>query len=164
MPACIYCKVEKPFSSFAVDKRYGAAREDRVRAVRSDCKRNGHASQCRECKAVRDKERRVRLGYNTRYSWENRERANRYRRDYGINLADYDSILKFQNGGCAICGRTPKNRRLDVDHDHQNGKVRGLLCALCNRGLGYFFSHAVTVAKAAQYLAETPEWGWLSAT
>ena len=54
-------------------------------------------------------------------------------RRYGITSADYEKILKSQGGRCAICGRLPRTRRLNVDHDHKTGKVRGLLCYTCNK-------------------------------
>jgi hypothetical protein len=53
----------------------------------------------------------------------------------GITDADYAAMLARQYGGCAICGRPPKTRRLHVDHDHRTGAVRGLLCHRCNRNL-----------------------------
>lgn len=53
----------------------------------------------------------------------------------GVSDDDYHRMLAAQGGGCAICGATPKTRRLDVDHDHLTGKVRGLLCHRCNRAL-----------------------------
>lgn len=58
-----------------------------------------------------------------------------YRSRTGITEAEYDERLAAQNGGCAICGATPKKRRLHVDHDHKTGHVRGLLCHRCNRVL-----------------------------
>jgi len=57
------------------------------------------------------------------------------RKRLGLSLEDYDALLVAQGGGCAICGTTPKSRRLHVDHDHKTGKVRGLLCMRCNRAL-----------------------------
>ena len=58
-----------------------------------------------------------------------------YRSRTGITEAQYEALLAAQGGGCAICGNTPKSRRLSVDHDHATGDVRGLLCHRCNRGL-----------------------------
>jgi hypothetical protein len=58
-----------------------------------------------------------------------------YRSRTGLSVEEYDAMLKAQGGGCAICGNPPKTRRLDVDHDHKTGKVRGLLCHRCNRAL-----------------------------
>ena len=53
----------------------------------------------------------------------------------GVDDATYYVMLAKQHGGCAICGRPPKTRRLHVDHDHHTGAVRGLLCHRCNRAL-----------------------------
>lgn len=53
----------------------------------------------------------------------------------GVTDAEYAAMLERQGGGCAICGTTPKTRRLNVDHDHKTGAVRGLLCHRCNRAL-----------------------------
>lgn len=62
----------------------------------------------------------------------------RYRSRTGITEAEYDRRLKEQGGGCAICGRLPKTRRLHSDHRHKGDEaVRGLLCFSCNRTLPY---------------------------
>jgi hypothetical protein len=53
----------------------------------------------------------------------------------GVTTEQYEAMLRAQGGGCAICGNPPKTRRLDVDHDHKTGQVRGLLCHRCNRAL-----------------------------
>lgn len=70
----------------------------------------------------------------------NKEKQSRYMKDYhlkrkyGISQEEYDAMLINQNGGCALCDRTPEEegRQLAVDHDHTTGKVRGLLCWWCN--------------------------------
>ena len=55
--------------------------------------------------------------------------------ELGVSEETYTALLEKQEGGCAICGNPPKTRRLHVDHNHRTGKVRGLLCFRCNRGL-----------------------------
>lgn len=82
-----------------------------------------------------------------------KQRDRRLRKTYGISLADYDRMLKAQKGGCAICGRVPRRRALDVDHSHRTGKVRGLLCHRCNRGLAWFGDNPTHFKAAARYLA-----------
>jgi hypothetical protein len=73
---------------------------------------------------------------------------------YGISAAEYDKILAGQRGLCWIC-RSPcsSGQRLAVDHDHNTGDVRGLLCRRCNRGLGILFTEAL-VNSAVRYLME----------
>lgn len=81
---------------------------------------------------------------------------------YGITPEEYRDILKSQGGGCAICGATEsrddskrsKNgkRRLHIDHCHQSGKVRGILCSCCNLGLGKFRDDPNMLERAAMFL------------
>src|SRR5712664_1515855 len=62
------------------------------------------------------------------------DRLRHITRRYGISPAEYTALYDTQAGKCGICGRPAK--RLCVDHNHQNGKVRGLLCVTCNIFLG----------------------------
>lgn len=81
--------------------------------------------------------------------------ANRDKRWYGISSEDYNYTLSVQNFCCAICGRDHmdiRGRRLCVDHDHETGKFRGLLCDLCNKGLGQFRDNIEVLEKAIEYL------------
>lgn len=78
---------------------------------------------------------------------------------YKITPAEYLVIFEKQNGRCLICngtavGRGKKNNRLAVDHNHQTGKIRGLLCSKCNTGLGLFNDSQVLLEKAIEYLKE----------
>lgn len=72
-----------------------------------------------------------------------------YRRIYGITLEDYWRMHKVQDGRCAIC---TKRTDLVVDHDHQTGTVRGLLCGSCNRGIGYLKDSSANLSRAVSYL------------
>ena len=80
----------------------------------------------------------------------------RQKRDGLKALGGFDALLASQGGGCAICGYRvkPGGRRLNVDHDHKTGVVRGLLCARCNRGLGWFSDDPQRLKAAAVYLEE----------
>lgn len=73
---------------------------------------------------------------------------------YGITSEQYHEILASQGGGCAICGTTvcQTGRRLCVDHDHQTGKVRGILCTACNAVLGYSSDTPDILRRAIAYL------------
>lgn len=70
---------------------------------------------------------------------------------YGIDQAAYDAMLKSQGGVCAICHEAVEYV-LKVDHCHETGRVRGLLCHPCNVGLGWFRDDAARVRRAADYL------------
>ncbi len=70
---------------------------------------------------------------------------------YGITIQDYDTMLENQGGKCAICRRERLGKRkLCVDHDHATGKVRGLLCTVCNSALG--FIESPRYERALEYL------------
>ena len=108
--------------------------------------------------------------FRTRHYWANREKrraenkayyAVTYdkRRDtdlkkkYGITLDDYNAMLEAQGGVCAICGNTcTTGKSLAVDHCHATGRVRGLLCGVCNRVLGYMKDDVALFRRAAEYL------------
>ena len=79
-------------------------------------------------------------------------RAQQLKVKYGITEADYDRMAKVQGGVCAICKCRQRFQKLAVDHDHKTGKVRGLLCVSCNRGLGTFFDSTYRLRAAADYL------------
>ena len=86
------------------------------------------------------------------------ERNRRLIKLFGITLAHYESLLKKQRGRCAICLSTRPTRHstrfqnFSVDHDHNTGKIRGLLCNQCNRALGLFGDDAERLARALIYL------------
>jgi hypothetical protein len=71
---------------------------------------------------------------------------------YNLSLNDYKLLLDNQLGGCAICLRKPGIRPLHVDHNHQTGKVRGLLCHQCNWYLGTLETDLDTFERLQQYL------------
>ena len=74
----------------------------------------------------------------------------------GMTKADYDALLAQQGGVCAICqGLCSNGRRLAVDHDHQTGQVRGLLCQRCNTALGLMRDRSELLLRAVTYLDPT---------
>ena len=65
-----------------------------------------------------------------------------------------EKVVELQGSGvCGICGDPPKEKRLCIDHDHNTGIVRGLLCHTCNTGLGMFRDSPDLMLKAIAYLA-----------
>jgi len=125
----------------------------------------------------KDPERRKE--YNRRYHAENREKhlaSNRAWRDenaesyreakrrsallrrYGISQEQFVDLFEAQDGACAICGTSePGGRRntLHIDHCHDTGKVRGLLCNPCNLMLGLAKDNPAALTRAADYLLES---------
>ncbi len=134
---CKRCRKKKPLAKF-----YKAA-----------FMKNAHESQCKVCQKELLRERKQR---NPK-KYQDDLRRNRYLRWYGITIEDYDQMFEIQKGKCAICGTTRPHFRknvkhFNVDHNHETGTVRGLLCNTCNRGLGLFRDNVGLIGKAFQYL------------
>ena len=78
-----------------------------------------------------------------------------YNTKYGITIQDYDDMFEDQGGVCKICSLPQTNKRFNylcVDHDHETGEVRGLLCDPCNRAIGLFKDDSRLLDKAREYL------------
>jgi hypothetical protein len=146
---CTKCGAEKPDEEFPQDRR--------------NTRRRGRSSWCRACYRVKtdawkgDNPEKVRAMHRRSYG-QNRQAVrdaqvdDRLRHRYGISLAQYDEMAETQGGVCAICGQPPKQKRLHVDHDHETGRVRGLLCAPCNTRL-HALENLAWRAAAEAYLA-----------
>ena len=96
-------------------------------------------------KLVANKDIRTKEGYY---------RNNYLKNTYGLTLGEYNEICNQQENKCLICD-TPNNL-LVVDHDHSNGDIRGLLCPLCNMGLGNFNDSIENLKRAILYLQKEP--------
>ena len=122
---------------------------------------------CKDCYAENTKERRALPGNKERQrlaqeKWRKNpknkraELSSRYKAQYGITLDIYEEMLEKQNGKCYICGNEANynGKPLYVDHCHDSGKVRKLLCQHCNTGLGMFRDNPELLIKAADYVKE----------
>lgn len=129
--------------------------------IDKSCLKNRKAYRCKECVAKGVRESR---------QPENQKDYD-LRRNYGITLEEYETLLKAQNGVCAICLSPPTKNKLAVDHKHQSGErrlkqengqalirknVRGLLCWHCNNALGKFNDNSKNLRRAASYLEDWP--------
>jgi Recombination endonuclease VII len=155
---CKHCGIEKPLEDFYVDRKA----------------RDGRRPDCKVCNLAR---RRLKYAEDPRpyidraLKWqrENRERhlqrmrdynatpakkiSNRkshLKRKYGLTLEAFDELLASQGGGCAICGRPEPD---NVDHDHETGRVRGILCFTCNVAIGLIGEDEERLNGALSYLA-----------
>lgn len=85
------------------------------------------------------------------------KRRRRLNLEYGLTVEQYEAMLGEQGGGCAICGTKiadRANRRHYVDHCHETGIVRGVLCSACNSGLGHFKDNRDLLYRAIEYLSD----------
>lgn len=83
----------------------------------------------------------------------NRVKSNNLKRTYGIDLVEFNTMLERQHYSCAICAATlDGGRDTHVDHCHESGRVRGLLCGKCNMALGLFQERSQLLERAAAYL------------
>lgn len=91
--------------------------------------------------------------YKTPQTKAQSQRKWRLKSKYGMDPAEYDSMVEEQAGLCTICGNLPE-MGLVVDHDHSTGRVRGLLCGQCNVGLGMFRDNPDLLMNALIYLGD----------
>ena len=162
---CIKCEEEKPLNEFGFHNR----------------KKGQHRNMCKSCwfewakeynasprgrgfrKDWNEKNAEKIVAYKELYRNDpkKKEAAKVYHRkrwlmqQFGITIKDYDKMVKDQDGKCAICGTTESRINCDnfaVDHDHETGKIRGLLCHNCNVGLGNFKDSHDLLNKAINYL------------
>lgn len=110
-------------------------------------------------KKIADKKAKYDKDYFTKP--ENKKRIKHHARvsqykKLGITIEDYNNMLKKQKNKCGICrAKIHENsykKLFDVDHNHNTGKVRGLLCNHCNRGLGYLKDNKSYLKNAIKYL------------
>jgi hypothetical protein len=99
---------------------------------------------------------------SVRWRRDNRERVLRsdhnkhLLKSYGITIGQYDVMVAVRENRCDICGRTPEEtgdlRRLAVDHCHETGRIRGLLCRFCNTAIGQLGDSVLVMEKALEYM------------
>lgn len=128
---CVACRMEKTTDAFGREKRGD----------------QGRSSRCQPCVVMLRDESKSTI------------RENRLRRKYGITHAAYEELLKRQQGKCAICQSADCREKSGfwcIDHDHVTGQVRGLLCRMCNVGLGNLQESRLVLAMAVDYLSSPP--------
>ena len=110
-------------------------------------KYDGLRPECKECTASNRKAR-----YDPKVN-----RRNNMQKNFGKGILEtYEFFFEKQGGVCGVCG-SPENGRykhLSVDHCHSTGKIRGLLCNNCNRGIGLLKDKPDILRKAADYVEE----------
>lgn len=133
---CPSCTLSKPLSEFYVYNREVNGRSKKVTS-----------GYCKTCTKSKAKQRKATM------TVEQREREHRRKvlNVHGLSVDEYECRVAAQNGCCAICGKAVDGN-LCVDHCHETGGVRGLLCKPCNFGLGLFGDDPERLRRAADYL------------
>lgn len=139
---CGRCRSKKPLSEFSVANRDGHLRP------------HGY---CRPCVSLSVREYRKRRLKDDPTLLPQREWCGGLMTKYGISSAEYFAILWSQDCMCAICHDSFLDVSPVVDHCHATGQVRGLLCSLCNWGLGHFRDSFANLSAAAGYVKQFTE-------
>jgi hypothetical protein len=132
MKKCSICEIEKEINSFVKRKN----------------RKSGYQPYCKDCH-----NKKARKNYSS-----TRMREYDLNKNYNITISDYDKLLKEQNSCCAICFihidsvNKKHKKNFCVDHCHDTGKIRGLLCDSCNRGIGLLKDNPIIINNAYNYL------------
>lgn len=150
---CTHCKNDLPISSFGIAKGYRGGRRTQCNKCRTDLGRGRwRTDQFRERRAAR----RAENIHEARKSDRERKR----KQNYGLSADDIARLLEQQGGGCALCKTKKPGGRYDVfcvDHCHETGRVRGLLCNRCNVALGALGDNVAGLAAALAYVSSPQE-------
>lgn len=142
---CPRCEACKPLETFGANKRT----------------HDGKQNLCKLCAvaavtASRTKDPTSHRRSSKAWKENNPERAAdaRVKRTYGLEHGSYAAMFAAQGGACAICGTTDRGprSRFHIDHCHDTGKVRGLLCSRCNTGIGQFKHDPERIRSAVEYV------------
>ena len=155
---CVDCKEDKQVSEY-----YSMGfRKSGSRKLRSCCKKCSDKRTSDYIKSHKKSCTEYSMEYNKKYYRDNRDKVlkyyhdnkdklleQKYKRKYGVTVEQVDETYKKQNGLCAICKVRPA---INIDHNHLTGRFRGILCGVCNRGLGMFYDDPLVLSSAITYL------------
>lgn len=156
---CIRCREIKSLGGFPSNRSNMGSRGTACLPCHNEAGRQRyHERKGSDLEAFRRSQSEANKRFRERQKVERPEdyrRTNRrhsLKRLYGMTESDFDRMLADQDGRCAICMTVNPQRRWHVDHDHDTGEVRGILCNLCNVGLGAFKDNPEALSFAAFYL------------
>lgn len=142
MKTCLKCLIPKEETNFYLQH-----------PARSKTRRKGVCKQCLNNQSVEwaAKNPQRALKNAREYKKRNPDRVEnaRLKREYGITLTEWNHLHFRQSGRCAGCDEPKK---LDVDHSHSTGRIRGLLCRQCNTALGLLKESPSALARLIIYL------------
>lgn len=117
--------------------------------------------RCKECAKHYTQRATADWRKNNPSSVKESTQRTKIRQAYGLELEDVYELLNQQNSQCKICkvqlsfDSTEKHVTPHIDHDHQTGQIRGLLCSTCNTGLGMFGDSPELLIEASAYLVKS---------
>lgn len=149
---CIKCREYKTFDDFY--KRI--ANKDGMYSYCKDCTIESQRDTPEKRKKIRENE--IRRYYEYGYTKIPKKTYNRdiyLKQMFGIDQVFYENLLKSQDNRCGICEvLITSNKEGNIDHCHTTGKIRGILCPSCNKGLGNFKDNDMLLLKAINYIEE----------
>ena len=148
---CSKCSVKQPATAdhFAADKRNRDGRQSCCRDCYRTAGKKADATPKRKA-AHAARERTYRHTHNAAY--REKERWRSLKRAYDLTQAQYEALLLQQNNCCALCNKPFGKTTPCVDHDHDTGKVRGLLHRRCNTALGVLGDNVQSLQHVVNYL------------
>ena len=120
----------------------------------------GHSGVCKSCR-YDDRKKWLKQGGNKvdaaiarKYRASRKGKENRLMREYGLSSAEWQEFFDEQKGKCLICDthQSDLKQTLNVDHCHETGRVRGLLCGPCNQALGIMKDDKENVLRMVKYI------------
>lgn len=153
---CRGCNETKSLIAFGKDKYRADGLTTRCKSCRNKQNKQYYIDNPEKLKAKNERLRkRNKNRYHNDPEYKQRQREHHLKRMFGIDHKQYERMYEEQCGKCKICGTTdPKGRwnHFAIDHCHKTGKIRGLLCGPCNKGLGSFQDNPKLLKKALSYL------------
>ena len=142
---CRRCRLLLPEESFYPKNKDGSV-------LRTICKKCMYKYQIRWVKKNREKVDVYHQNYKNKHS--DRLKSKDLKRRLGITLDDKNRMIEKQNSRCYVCDKKLEFSQCCVDHDHNTGKIRKILCTNCNKGLGIFKDDVKLLEKLVLYLKE----------
>ena len=147
MKTCPKCKVKRTLDNFTKNKST----------------KDGLSSWCRQCNRNAQLQWQMNGGSKKKKVYADaahlkdpsKRKAKALRQNYGISLEEYNAMWEKQDEACAICKlKETAGKGFHMDHDHQTGKIRGILCHSCNLMLGNAKDNISTMKSAISYLGK----------
>lgn len=164
---CNKCNLDKNIDCFY---KHSSIKGGGLRKVCTECNTKYRLTKRKENPEKDKQNQKVWVSNNRQYvnnNWKNYRLLNKdkwksvhLKRNFNMSLTEFQKILTDQNHLCAICKnpesiidkRNNVKRSLSVDHDHNTGKIRGLLCTNCNQGIGKLKDDPNILREAANYI------------